>query len=87
MRLGCRAFRRLEASPIKLMTMTHEPSVGFAADGYARTHGLGLAIVTYCVGGLNMLNPIACAWSPSPRIKIDQMISVRPCERAWSHRP
>src|SRR5271170_5964078 len=43
--------------------MTHEPSVGFAADGYARVHGLGLACVTYCVGGLNMVNAIACAYA------------------------
>jgi indolepyruvate decarboxylase len=56
-------FRWLQNSQIKLLTMTHEPSVGFAADGYARVHGLGLACVTYCVGGLNMLNPIACAYA------------------------
>ncbi len=56
-------FRWLEASKIDLMTMTHEPSVGFAADAYARVHGLGVACVTYCVGGLNMLNPIACAYA------------------------
>jgi indolepyruvate decarboxylase len=56
-------FRWLQNSPIKLLTMTHEPSVGFAADGYARIRGLGLACVTYCVGGLNMVNPIACAYA------------------------
>ena len=38
-------FRWLDRSPIELITMTHEPSVGFAADGYARVNGLGLAIV------------------------------------------
>ena len=56
-------FRWLENSRIKLITMTHEPSVGFAADSYARIHGLGLACVTYCVGGLNMVNSIACAYA------------------------
>lgn len=56
-------FRWLENSKIKLLTLTHEPSVGFAADGYARVHGLGVACVTYCVGGLNMLNSIACAYA------------------------
>lgn len=57
-------FRWLQVSKLKLYTMTHEPSVGFAADGYARVHGrLGVACVTYCVGGLNMLNSIACAWA------------------------
>lgn len=56
-------FRWLEHSRLHLYTMTHEPSVGFAADAYARVHGLGVACVTYCVGGLNMLNPIACAYA------------------------
>lgn len=56
-------FRRLEESKIQLITMTHEPMVGFAADGYARTHGLGLACVTCCVGGLNMVNSVACAYA------------------------
>ena len=56
-------FRRMQQSPLKTITMTHEPSVGFAADGYARIHGLGVACVTYCVGGLNMLNSVACAYA------------------------
>ncbi|MBN1344698.1 MAG: alpha-keto acid decarboxylase family protein [Phycisphaerae bacterium] len=56
-------FWWLERSPIELITMTHEPAVGFAADGYARIRGLGLACVTYCVGGLNMLNSIAGAYA------------------------
>ncbi|MCI5049351.1 MAG: thiamine pyrophosphate-dependent enzyme [Rickettsiales bacterium] len=57
-------FRWLDESPIDLITLTHEPSVGFAADGYARVHKtLGVACVTYCVGGLNMLNSVACAYA------------------------
>ena len=56
-------FRWLQQSPLKIITMTHEPSVGFAADGYARITGLGVACVTYCVGGLNMLNSVACAYA------------------------
>ncbi len=56
-------FVWLDRSPIESITMTHEPSVGFAADGYARINGLGLAVVTYCVGGLNMLNSIAGAYA------------------------
>lgn len=57
-------FRWLNESRLKLITLTHEPSVGFAADGYARSSGnLGVAVVTYCVGGLNMLNSIACAYA------------------------
>ena len=57
------AFRVLEQSNLEIITLTHEPSVGFAADAYARMHGLGVAMVTYCVGGLNMLNPVACAYA------------------------
>ncbi len=56
-------YRHLQASPINIYTMTHEPSVAFAADCYARSKGLGLAVVTYSVGGLNMLNGIACAYA------------------------
>ncbi len=56
-------FRWLDRSPVELITLTHEPSVGFAADGYARVNGLGVAVVTYCVGGLNMLNAVACAYA------------------------
>lgn len=64
-------FRWLEKSPIELITMTHEPAVGFAADAYARVTGLGLACVTYCVGGLNMLNAVACAYAEkSPMVVV-----------------
>jgi hypothetical protein len=53
----------LDRSPIHNITMTHEPAVGFAADAYARVNGIGLAVVTYCVGGLNTLNAIAGAYA------------------------
>lgn len=56
-------FRQMQESPLKIITMTHEPSVGFAADGYARIKGFGVACVTYCVGGLNMINSVACAYA------------------------
>jgi len=53
----------LEKSKIRSITMTHEPCAGFAADAYARVNGLGLVCVTYCVGGLNVLNAIAGAYA------------------------
>jgi len=56
-------FAWLEKSKIRSVTMTHEPSAGFAADAYARVNGLGLVCVTYCVGGLNVLNAIAGAYA------------------------
>src|SRR5690349_9877398 len=56
-------FAWLEKSKITSVTMTHEPSAGFAADAYARVNGIGLVCVTYCVGGLNVLNAIAGAYA------------------------
>ena len=48
----------------KLITLSHEPAVGFAADGAARiTNGLGVCVVTYGAGGLNLLNSVACAYA------------------------
>ena len=56
-------FAWLEKSKIRSVTMTHEPAAGFAADAYSRINGIGLVCVTYCVGGLNVLNAIAGAYA------------------------
>src|ERR1043165_3579359 len=56
-------FAWLDKSKIQHVTMTHEPGAGFAADAYARVDGIGLVCVTYCVGGLNVLNAIAGAYA------------------------
>jgi TPP-dependent 2-oxoacid decarboxylase len=56
-------FTWLEKSKIQSITMTHEPAAGFAADAYSRINGIGLVCVTYCVGGLNVLNAIAGAYA------------------------
>src|SRR4051812_5218056 len=56
-------FAWLDKSPIQSITMCHEPGAGFAADAYARLNGIGLVCVTYCVGGLNVLNAIAGAYA------------------------
>jgi indolepyruvate decarboxylase len=56
-------FSWLEKSNIQSITVTHEPSAGFAADAYSRINGIGLVCVTYCVGGLNVLNAIAGAYA------------------------
>jgi hypothetical protein len=48
----------------RLLTLSHEPAVGFAADAAARiTNGLGVCLVTYGAGGLNMVNSVACAYA------------------------
>jgi TPP-dependent 2-oxoacid decarboxylase len=56
-------FAWLEKSKVHSITMTHEPAAGFAADAYSRINGIGLVCVTYCVGGLNVLNAIAGAYA------------------------
>lgn len=56
----------------QLITFSHEPAVGFAADASARiTNGLGVCCITYGAGGLNMVNPVACAYAErSPLVVI-----------------
>src|SRR5690242_17381146 len=45
---------------LKIVTLSHEPGIGFAADGYARSTGrIGAICVTYGAGGHNMVNPVA----------------------------
>jgi TPP-dependent 2-oxoacid decarboxylase len=55
-------FGRLRG--LKIITLSHEPGVGFAADGYARSTGrIGAICVTYGAGGHNMVNPVAGSFS------------------------
>jgi len=68
-------FAWLERSKIRSITMTHEPAAGFAADAYSRINGIGLVCVTYCVGGLNVLNAIAGAYAEKSPVVV---VSVAP---------
>lgn len=64
-------YKLIEESPIQHVGTTREDCAGFAADAYARIHGIGGACVTYCVGGLNIVNAIACAYAErSPVVMI-----------------
>jgi indolepyruvate decarboxylase len=58
-------FDQIERSRIlPLYTMSHEPGVGFAADAAARHRGgLGVAVVTYGAGALNLVNAVAGAYA------------------------
>ncbi len=48
----------------KVHTFSHEPGVGFAADGYARaSRKIGVLCVTYGAGGFNTINPVAGSFS------------------------
>jgi indolepyruvate decarboxylase len=52
------------AQGLEIVTLSHEPAVGFAADGYARsTRRLGVVCVTYGAGGHNLVNPVAGAYA------------------------
>jgi indolepyruvate decarboxylase len=49
---------------LEIVTFSHEPTVGFAADGYARsTRRMGVLCVTYGAGGHNVVNPVAGAYA------------------------
>src|ERR1043166_8485347 len=49
---------------LQIIPFSHEPGVGFAADGYARATGrIGVVCVTYGAGGHNMVNPVAGSFS------------------------
>jgi len=63
--LVLRLFSRLgKPRGLKIITLSHEPGVGFAADGYARATGrIGVVCVTYGAGGHNMVNPVAGSFS------------------------
>ncbi|KAF7825517.1 pyruvate decarboxylase 2 [Senna tora] len=41
----------------------NELNAGYAADGYARSRGVGACVVTFSVGGLSVVNAIAGAYS------------------------
>src|SRR5437016_9889101 len=75
-------FAWLDKSSIESVTMTHEPGAGFAADAYSRINGIGLVCVTYCVGGLNVLNAIAGAYAEkSPVVVISGGPGVKDREK------
>jgi TPP-dependent 2-oxoacid decarboxylase len=63
--LVLRLFLRFGARRgLRVVTLSHEPGVGFAADGYARATGrIGVVCVTYGAGGHNMVNPVAGSFS------------------------
>lgn len=52
-------------SKMELVCNTHELAGGYAADGYARIHGLGAEIVTFNVGGFSAYNAVGGAFTES----------------------
>ncbi|GAU40705.1 hypothetical protein TSUD_263550, partial [Trifolium subterraneum] len=48
---------------LKNIGCCNELNAGYAADGYARSRGVGACVVTFTVGGLSVINAIAGAYS------------------------
>lgn len=48
---------------LQMVSCCNELNAGYAAEGYARSHGIGALVVTYSVGGLSALNAVACAYA------------------------
>ncbi|XP_030475080.2 pyruvate decarboxylase 1-like [Syzygium oleosum] len=48
---------------LNLIGCCNELNAGYAADGYARSRGVGACVVTFTVGGLSIVNAIAGAYS------------------------
>lgn len=68
----------LARSSLVTVTTCDEQGAGFAADAYARLRGLGVICVTYCVGGLKIVNPVAGAFAEkSPVVVISGAPGVR----------
>ena len=58
--------------------MCDEQGAGFAADAYSRINGLGAVCITYCVGGLKIVNPTAGAFAEkSPLVIISGSPGIR----------
>jgi pyruvate decarboxylase len=53
----------LKNPQLRMIGCCNELNAGYAAEGYARSHGVAALVVTYSVGGLSALNAVACAYS------------------------
>jgi len=73
-------YDQMLKSSLKVVTTCDEQGAGFAADAYARLNGLGVVCITYCVGGLKVVNPVAGAFAEKSPVVV---ISGAPgmCER------
>ena len=56
-------YAMLTRGPLQVINTCDEQGAGFAADAYARVHGLGVVCVTYNVGGFKVVNTTAEAYA------------------------
>src|SRR5919205_4462330 len=61
----------IQSNKLKIINTCDEQGAAFAADAYGRINGLGVVCVTYCVGGLKVVNATAQAFAEkSPLVVI-----------------
>src|SRR5215211_3102601 len=53
----------IQSNKLKIINTCDEQGAAFAADAYARINGLGVVCITYCVGGLKIVNATAQAFA------------------------
>lgn len=53
----------LRNDKLRMINCCNELNAGYAADGYARIHGVSALFVTYSVGGLSAINAVAGAYA------------------------
>lgn len=63
-------FANMSRLNVPLISLTHEPGLGYAADAYARLRGLSVVFVTYGAGALNMVNSIAQAYAENSPVLV-----------------
>ena len=60
----------IRTKTLEVINTCDELAVAFAADAYARVRGLGVVCVTYCVGGLKVVNATAQAYAEKSPIVV-----------------
>jgi TPP-dependent 2-oxoacid decarboxylase len=53
----------IRSNMLKVVNTCDEQGAAFAADAYARVKGFGAVCITYCVGGLKVVNATAQAYA------------------------
>lgn len=72
----------IQSNKFKVINTCDEQGAGFAADAYARINGLGVVCVTYCVGGLKVVNTTAQAFAEkSPVVVISGAPGIKECRK------
>src|ERR671939_227886 len=67
-----------DSNQLKVINTCDEQGAAFAADAYARINGLGAVCVTYCVGGLKVVNATAQAFAEkSPLVVISGATGIK----------